>query len=335
MKKFFCALLLAAFFCTAIFAAPKVTIKIATILPENTDWGKALNQMAREWSEATNGEVVVRIYHNGVMGSELDIYRKIKGDQLQGAVFSTAGLSLVSKKILTVSMPFFIRNDGELDYVLKNMGGDLEQLIGSNNFKLIAWSKVGWIKFFAKVPVYTPSDLQKLKIASDSSLASLNEAMKILGYNVVSIDYNNILTSLNSGTTTALFNIPVYVAAQQLFGVANNMCSIDAAPVIGGIVVSESAWRKIPDKYKTRLLEIGKRRGVENDTAAAKLEAFAIDTMKKNGLTVNEVNAAQEKEWDKEMEQAIPDLTGGNNPVFDKALHTKIQDLLRQYRQNQ
>jgi TRAP-type C4-dicarboxylate transport system substrate-binding protein len=335
MKKFLFVLWCSIFFCTALFAAPKITIKLASTMPENTDWGRALNQMAREWSAITNGEVTLQIYHGGVQGGEFEMLQKLKGGALQGAVFSSAGLSLISEKTLTLSAPFLIQNEGELDYVLKNMGGEFEKLINDNGFQLIAWSKIGWIKFFGRSPIFTPSDLRKQKIAGGNELETLNNVMRVLGYNVILIDYNNVLTSLNSGTTDAIYHIPVFVAAQQLFGITKNMCALNVAPVIGSIVISQSAWRRIPDKYRPKLLEIGRRIGAENDTAAAKLENTAISTMKRYGLIVDEVSPEQKIEWEKEAHSAMSRLTGGNNPTFDLAIYNSIQNLLQGYRQRQ
>jgi TRAP-type C4-dicarboxylate transport system substrate-binding protein len=323
------------FMCTAIFAAPKITMKLASTMPEATDWGRALNKMARQWSEATNGEVVLQIYHGGVMGSEGEMLQKLQGGALQGAVFSSAGLSLISEKVLTVSTPFLIQNENELDYVLKNMGGQLEGLIYDRGFQMVAWSKIGWIKFFGKDPIYTPSDLRKQKIAAGNELASINDVLKMLGYNVITIDYNNILTSLNSGTTNAIYHIPVFVAAQQLFGITKNMCSVNVAPVLGGIVFSQSGWRRIPEKYRAKLLETGRNIGTENDAAAAKLEGVALDTMKRYGLIVNEADAAQKTEWEQEAQNAMPRLTGGSKPIFDIAIYNNISNLLKTYRQGQ
>jgi TRAP-type C4-dicarboxylate transport system substrate-binding protein len=64
------------------------TIKIASGVPENTAWGQALNRMSAEWTQATNREVTFQIFHNGVVGAELDVLRKLRLNEIQGAVFT-------------------------------------------------------------------------------------------------------------------------------------------------------------------------------------------------------------------------------------------------------
>ena len=106
-----------------VFAAPKkvVTIKLASIAPENSPWGKALNKMASEWADISSGEIRLIVYHNGTQGSEQDVLRKLKQNQIQAAVFTSVGMSAISNEIMTVSAPFLIRTDDEFNYIINNL----------------------------------------------------------------------------------------------------------------------------------------------------------------------------------------------------------------------
>jgi TRAP-type C4-dicarboxylate transport system substrate-binding protein len=328
----FCAAMF--LFCAAVqvaplFAAPKINIKLVSPMPENTTWGRMLNQIAQEWSEETNGEVTLQVYH-GNPGSEVENLQKLKQGQVQAVVFSSAGLFNISDKFLTLSAPFLFQNESELDYVLKNMGSDFEQLINDNGFQMVAWSKVGWVKFFTRNPVFVPQDLKKQRLAAGPEMPAVTNTFKAMGFNVVSINYLDVLTYLTSGRVDGVFHIPVYVASQQIFGIAKNMCNINVSPIVGGIVMNKSTWQRIPDKYKAKLMQIARRVTSENDRSISDLEASVIESMKKNGLTVNNLNAAQMAEWRAEMQQAMPMLTSGKDRIADPVLYDKIKKLLAQ-----
>jgi len=275
-------------------------------------------------------ELIIR--HNGILGgNELEVLQKVKQGQIQAAILTSTGLSNITNKILTLSCPFFITDDGELDYVLKDMRPYYENEIEGKGFKIVSLSKLGWIKFFGREPIYTPSDLKKQKIASGAELSSLNNVFSALGFTVVTLGYNDIIPALNAKRVDAIFQIPVYVAANQIFGITKNMCSLNVAPALGGIIINQSYWKRIPEKYRPKLIELCKELESLNDAEISKLENSATDTMLQYGLVINRVSPAQEELWKKIVRDGMEHLGSGSNPVVDKATYSRIEILIKEY----
>jgi TRAP-type C4-dicarboxylate transport system substrate-binding protein len=332
MKKLFrpvlfCIILLGAV--NPVFAQRRITIKLASLVPENTPWGSALNRMAREWSAATNGEVTLQIYHNGVAGGEQDVLRKLKQNQIQAAIFSSIGMSSIAPEIMTLSVPFLIRTNAELDMVLTNLKGDLEKKIDDAGFFPLAWARAGWVKVFSKNPVFVPADLKRMKLGTSADGMELMQAFKAMGYQMVPVETNDILIALNGGMIDAIYQSPIAVGSMQIFGVTKNMASINVAPFMGGMIVNRTAWRSVPDRYKPKLTEIAKRIEREMDTSIMQLEETAVSTMTGYGLRINQVNPEQAQLWYADVERALPTLLG---TTFDRDLYGKINLLLRNYR---
>ncbi|MDR3167280.1 MAG: TRAP transporter substrate-binding protein DctP [Treponema sp.] len=328
----FCIILGSILFPNQSFAQRrKITIKLASLVPENTPWGAALNRMAREWGAVTNGEVELIIYHNGIAGNEGDVLRKLKGNQVQAAILSSFGLNSITSghEIITLSCPFLIRNNEELDLVLKDLKPTLEERINGQGFFTLAWSKAGWVKFFSKGPVFVPGDLKRQRLGINEQEPALMDAFKAMGYQLVPVAMNQVLVSLSGGMIDAVYQSPVNVGGLQIFGVAKNMASINIAPFMGGIVMNQTAWRSIPDQYKPELLRIAKRLEAELDTSIQQLEADAITTMKNYGLVINEVSPAQEQIWYDDVNRVIPSLLG---KVFNRDIYERIETLLKTYR---
>ncbi|MEC9106681.1 MAG: TRAP transporter substrate-binding protein DctP, partial [Candidatus Neomarinimicrobiota bacterium] len=59
-------------------SAKKVIIKMASLAPEGTVYHGMLIEMGQKWKQATNGEVILRIYTGGIIGDERDMIRKIR-----------------------------------------------------------------------------------------------------------------------------------------------------------------------------------------------------------------------------------------------------------------
>jgi len=317
------------FLISPLFAQRKITIKMATPIPESTPWGRFLNQMAGDWKKITNGEVELIIYHNGVAGTESDVVRSLKLNQLQAAVLSTLGLYEISPEIMTLSCPFLIRSDDELDLVLDQVISGLEEKINSKGYYTLAWARVGWVKFFSKSPVFVPADLKKQKLGAVADQAELNRVFKTMGFQVIPIERNDILIALGSNMVEAVFQSPVAVGGTQAFGLAKNMASINVAPFLGGLIINQRTWRSIPDKYKPQMIEAIRKNEAKLDLEVRSLEDDMIKTMGDYGLKVNQLSPQQEQLWYDEIGRAMPGLIG---TVFDRDIYRRIEALLQNYR---
>jgi TRAP-type C4-dicarboxylate transport system substrate-binding protein len=312
-----------------VFAQRRQIVKIASVAPESTPYGAALNKMAADWARATNGEIEVRIYHNGVAGTEEDIIRKIRGGQLQGGVLTSFGLNIITPEMLTLSTPFTIRNDEELDAVINGLRPTLEKNIEDKGFVSIAWSKAGWIKVFSKKPVFVPADLKVQKLATNPTEPELTQAFNVMGFNVVPVDMNELLMALNSGMVDASYSSPLLIGGLQAFAIAKHMASINICPFVGGMVLSQRAWRQIPDKYKATLMEINRKMEADLNTSIYKLEEDSIKTMSSLGLTVNVTSPAQEETWYRETAAGVQSQIG---TTFDKTTYDQMMRILNDYR---
>jgi TRAP-type C4-dicarboxylate transport system substrate-binding protein len=282
-----------------------------------------------EWAQATNGEVELIVYHNGVAGAEAEVLRKLNLNQIQAAVFTSIGLNSVTPEIMTLSYPLLIRSDDEMEVVLQKLRPELDARIERNGFTTLAWARAGWVKIFSKAPVFTPGDLRRQKLGTNPDELELLQAFKAMGFQLVPINMNDVLVSLNSGMLDAVYQSPISVAGYQLFGIAKNMSTINLAPFMGGIVMNRTAWRRIPDRYKDRIMQICKRIESEIDGSIAALEAEAITTMSRYGLVINTLSPTQEEEWYRDMAQHESALVG---PIFNKEIYGRIKDILTEYR---
>jgi TRAP-type C4-dicarboxylate transport system substrate-binding protein len=319
----------AALVLTQAVSVSALTLKVASVAPEGTPWGAALNQMAEDWTKISNGEVTLKIFHNGIAGSEADMLRKVKIGQLQGAVFTSFGLNNITPEILTMSAPLLIRNNQELDLVLNKNRDTFEKDLKDKGFVVLAWSKAGWVKFFSKTPVFTPADMKKLKLSSDPSEAALSGAFKTLGYQLVPVNLGETLVALSSGMVEAIYTSPLAAGGMQFFGVAKNMMNLDIAPFLGAITISTSVWDKIKPELRDKLLANARAHEVSLDADIVKLESTAVTSMVKYGLVVNNLSPAQLKLWQDDADQGLPRAMGVG---FDKVTFDRISQQLKDFR---
>jgi TRAP-type C4-dicarboxylate transport system substrate-binding protein len=306
----------------------KTTIKLSSLVPEQTPWGDLLNRMAAEWYRATGGEVEMVISH-GMKSSEADLLRQLNLNQIQAAMLSTFGLKLIMPEIMTLSCPFLIRNNEELDLVLNEVKPDIESQISRRGYYTLAWSKVGWVRFFSKSPVFVPADLKRQKLGTSESEPELMDAFKAMGYQMVPVAMNQILVSLSGGQIDAVYQSPVNAGGLQIFGRAKNMASIQVAPFMGAIIMNQRAWRSIPERHRETLARITRRMEAELDASVQAFETELIKNFAEYGLVINQVSPEQERLWYSDIDRAMPSLI---KTVFDEGMYNRISARLRAYR---
>lgn len=327
MKRTILAAAFALFFVTAAYSE-KLVIKMASIAPENSPWGDAINKLAQEWGEISGGTIELKIYHNGIAGGESDVIRKMRINQIQAGVFTSFGLTEIVPEVLSLSMPSLIKNEGELDFVLSKIKPYLEDKMNTKKFKMIAWSRVGWVRFFSKKPVLVPNDLKTQKVAGNPDQQSLIQAFKEMGYSQVPVSTPDILSALNSGMIDAMYSSPIAVGGFQWFGLAKYMCDLKISPFVGGIVLTEAAWKKIPDNLKPELMKAVKKLERDLDVNVRSMEDEAIKIMQSYGLIITHVTPENEQVWYKEFDEANQKILG---KAFSREMFNQINGYLKDY----
>ena len=307
-----------------------LTIKMGSIAPDGSPWDRALKKIASEWKAISGGTIEIKIYPGGIVGNESDMIRKIRIGQLQAATFTGMGMSYIAPDVFSLSLPFLVLNDNELDYLMKKATPGFEKLIEKKGFVVLVWIKAGWVNFFSVKPVVYPRDLKPLKLSVAESDAELLQAWRVNGYNAIPLATNDLMTALQNGMVEAFYTPPLVAASFQWFGIAQHMCSIKIAPLIGGFTVSKKTWDEIPPAMRPKLLKSAKQIVDDLYVETSALEKKAIETMKKHGLKIHDVPPDAAKLWLKEASNGYDVYVG---KTFSRELLEKLQGYLKEYRE--
>lgn len=308
-----------------------LTIKIGSSAPEGSPWDMALDEMAAEWARITDNKVRVRIYPGGAAGNEADMLRKVRIGQLQGAAVTSGGLTSISSDMLIFNLPLFIRSDAELDYILDVMGPELRQVMDEKGFAIIEWQTAGWIRPFATEPVRFPRDLKSLKLALPIADDSFVQAWKSIGYHIVNVSSTEYMTALQTGMIQAFVNPALVAASFQWFALAKHMCEIDLAPLVGGLVIDNRVWARIPEEYRPALRKAAHETIYALHDTTEGLTDKAINLMEQNGLVAYRVDNAAREAWVADLEQSYPRIIGTS---IDADLYRKMEGHLEDFRRS-
>jgi TRAP-type C4-dicarboxylate transport system substrate-binding protein len=314
--------------CGTICAADQPPrIKMATILPRGTSTHQALLEMAAQWRAAG---VAPTLYTDGVMGGEAETVRRMRIDQLQGAVLSVAGLTEIDHSVTALQlMPMVFRSLDEVAYVRDRMRPLLEKRLEEKGFVMLFWGDAGWIQFFSKKPVLRPDDLRKQKTFVLTSDSSQSDLMKTAGFQAVPLEYTDILTGLQTGLIDAVPTAPFYALAGQFYLPAPYMLEINYAPLVGGLVVTRKAWDAVPASARETMRRSAEEAGKKISLHSRQEMQEAVAAMQKRGMKVSQMTPAAEAEWRALFDSLYPKIRGGLVPTD---LFDEVQRLLREYR---
>ena len=293
--------------CMSTYAGA-LTIKLATLAPENSPWYEVIRGMADDWKKTTNGEVVVRIYAGGVVGDETDVVRKIGIGTLDAGSITAVGMSDICTEVQAMQMPMMIQSYDELDYILSKVRSKLEDSLDKKGYKVLNWGDVGWVKFFSQKKVIYSDDMKDQTMFVWGGDTGVLDAWKEAGFKVMPLAITDMLTSLQTKKINAFSTSPIAAASFQWFALAPNMTDIKWAALIGGTVISKRAWNKIPEKYKPELEKIAQKRGEYMKVKIRALESEAVKIMVKNGLKVHAIPDAAVKDWTEKAKGAYPKI---------------------------
>jgi TRAP-type C4-dicarboxylate transport system substrate-binding protein len=312
---------------TSVAARAAVTIKLATFAPANSAWHKALLDMGDAWSTTTSGRVTLRVYPGGTLGTEASTVKMMSPavGELQAALLLPPGLARIDDAVDVFGMPFFIESDEELRAVFTALRPMLTQRIEKNGYKVLHWGNGGWVQLFSKREIKTLADLKSVKLYATEGDDKSIQWYKSNGFQPIPLSFNDMVGGLKRGMIDATPS-PAYGASMlQIFRDAPFLLDVKLAPLLGATVLTNEAWNKIDAADQPKILAEAAKLEARFMGEAPKLDAMAIGTMQKRGLTVTTLTPAALAEFRKTAETLVTSMRGSLVPadVFDAAMQAR------------
>jgi TRAP-type C4-dicarboxylate transport system substrate-binding protein len=104
---------------TVLPAQAKTTLKLATVTPDHHAYTKGAQEFARLVEEATNAEIVIKVFGGGRLGKgERELLEGMQLGTIDLAVTATGPVSNFSEDMGVVDLPFLFTSNEHVDKVL-------------------------------------------------------------------------------------------------------------------------------------------------------------------------------------------------------------------------
>lgn len=269
---------------TFAHADDSYTLKFATLAPQGSTWMNIINDWAKQVEKESQGRLRFKLYPGGVSGDEPDVLRKIRFGQLHGAAFTGHGIGNIYSPARIFEIPYLFRDAQEIDAVRAQFMPEIEAGFRKNDYELLGWMEVGFLRFFSKHPIRTLDDLKQRRIwlwqGDPVGIAFFNAS----GIPPVPLPLMDVYTSLSTGLIDTTIAPPLGAIAFQWFTKTPYMSEVPLSNGIGGLLVSRAFFDKLPADLQALLHRTGKQISARLIAETRRDNEKSLLVLRKNGV---------------------------------------------------
>ncbi|MDT8388309.1 MAG: TRAP transporter substrate-binding protein DctP [Thiogranum sp.] len=315
-------------------AAPEYLIKFATLAPPGSTWMNLLEEWDRQVREKSQGRLGFKFYPGGVQGDEPDILKKMRFNQLHGGAFSGYGIGYMYSPARVMELPFLFEDFGEIDYVRGQLMEEFETGFRAGGYELLGWMEIGFVHMFSKEPVHSLEDMRSRRVWLWQGDPMGKAFFNASGISPVPLSIVDVYTSLSTGLIDTVYCTPLAAIALQWFTKTHYVSDVSLTNAIGGLVVSNAFFDKLPQDLQTLLRDTGREAGEKLIAATRADNEKSVLELKARGLEFIEPGAGfSEPELIELRDRAARELI--ESDYIPAATFEKTRALLKQHRSEQ
>jgi TRAP-type C4-dicarboxylate transport system substrate-binding protein len=308
-------------------AEAATTLKIGTLAPQDSPWGREFKAWAAAVSADTGGEVTLDFAWNGQAGDEKLMVEKIRSGQLDGAAVTAIGLGQTGvMDVLAFQLPGMFTSWAKLDHARDSVRDELAREFEAKGFTILGWGDVGAAKTMSiGFEVRTPHDLQgKGVFTIPGDPISPAVFAGVGGLTPRSLAVPEILSHL--GTDVTVLTVPSLVAEQlQWASRITHINTTTTAFGIGGLIMSSARLRALTDAQRGPFLARGQTANDKLSHTIRNLDAQAFARLKASKVSY-EPTEAEKNQWRPVFEGVGKQLCG---PVIRADFCKEVWDASR------
>ena len=304
-------------------------LKVATLAPAMSVWGRAYKAFGDELADLTDGAVRLRVYAGGVQGDEATVIRKMRIGQLDGAGFLGRGVTLICRDTNVLQLPLLFRSHAEVDAVMPSVTPFLERKARDSGYEVLGWPEVGFSYLFSRDPVRSLADVRRAKpwLLKDDVFSEV--FYECGGMTAVPAEVGDVLTGLRSGLLRTVFSPPAGMVALQWHSRVSYRLDLEIMFSVGALILRAETWERLPPDVRETVRSASVRHVAELNRKVRKLNQDALDAMAKEGIRTLTATPASVAEFRKLNETVTHKLS---RTSFSPEAYSLLRTALNAYR---
>ena len=283
---------------------------------------KAVHEWAKLFAQKTGGKGELKLYPSSQLGSKKDVMEQMK---LGSAIITIADGGFFADYVpdFGILMGPYLGNDYNDIFKLAKTPWftEMNDKLAAKGFRILTSNWLyGTRHMVTKKPVKTPEDLKGMKIRVPNNRIQI-DAMKTMGATPTPMPLGEVYPALTTGVIDGAENpIPV-LYGQKHHEPAKYLILSGHLDNVSQWVTSDTYFKKLPADIQKALTESADEAGNFMTSTIQTAEKETIEKMKKEGVTVIEVDRKLFREAAKPTYTHFPEWTPG--------LYDKVQSYLK------
>jgi tripartite ATP-independent transporter DctP family solute receptor len=301
------------------------TIKLAFQNPKEHPQGQGAQKFADLVSQKSGGKITVKLFPGGTLGGDVQTISALQGGTVEMTVLNAGILQSQVKEFAVYDFPFLFNNVQEADAVTdgafgKGLFAKLEPkgLVGLNYWDLGFRNLTN-----SKRPIAKADDIAGLKIRVVQSPIYI-DLFNALGANATPMPFPEVYPALEQKAIDGQENPATVIRANKFNEVQKYLTLTRHMYNPQALVVSKKFWDKLTADEKALISEAAAQattfqRGISRTQADV-----ALDDLKKAGMQVNELPAAEVAKLREKVKPVIDKQSTVVGADTVKALYAEI-----------
>nr|WP_315225377.1 TRAP transporter substrate-binding protein [uncultured Albidiferax sp.] len=299
MKRLFIQTLIAAAAVATFGAASAAdiserTIKFATQNPKGHPLVMGMEKFAEIVAAKSGGKIKVNMFPGGVLGGDAPNVSALQGGTLEMVSMNSGILASQVKEFAIYDFPFQFASGKEADFVVDGPFGKMmhAKLQDKGMVGLTYW-ELGFRNMTnSKRPINTVADMAGLKIRVIPNPINL-DWVKALDANPTPMAFPEVYAALESKALDGQENPLSVILANKFSEVQKNLTLTNHQYNPQSVIISKKFWDKLSADEKKLIGDAAVEAGKYQRQVARDAATTALDALKKAGMQVTELPAAE------------------------------------------
>ncbi|HKU37535.1 MAG TPA: TRAP transporter substrate-binding protein DctP [Polyangiales bacterium] len=280
---------------SAFTAAEQIVLKVAVPIPRTQEVAIEAKKYNDKLAALTNNSVQVKIYWGGAAGDDVDVLRKMRAGQMDGAPLSLELVSQFVRQALVLASPALFNNYKQVDAVRAAMTPAMDKEAYDNGFKVMAWADIGRLRLLSKKPIENLADLKKMRPWLYPQSEMLKEFYRGIGATGVPLGIAEVYGGLQTSMIDVVWGSALLSAALQWHSGTQYISETGLGFISGAFVFRRAAWDGLPKNVQDNMLQLTAERARENQIDLRKQDEKAFQKLVARGHIP--LKAKNPKEW--------------------------------------
>lgn len=218
------------------------SLRLAHGLAENHPVHLAMVRFAEVAKQKSNGEIEIKVFANGTLGSERETLEQVQNGVLELTKASASPLETFAPEYKVFNLPFVFHDKEHFFKVLDGSVG--ESILGASQkrgFIGLTFYDSGARSFYASKPINTPDDLKGMKIRVQQSPTTI-KMVQALGGAPTPMAWGEVYSALQSGVVDGAENNITALTTGRHGEVSKFYSKTEHQMVPDVLVISTAKW---------------------------------------------------------------------------------------------